>query len=699
MARDVSSCLPFPEGRYRDAVFDIGRVRGFLPVEDPSPVLPPSFQPLQNLLDALPLWLDGGARGILGTEGRIVDEVAALPNLLAEVEALTADKSVENGRALQVVFRGYTFLASAFLLEKAFYEQTPDGTYGKARRVLPAQVAQPLACAAEALDQQPWLDYHYSYALGNYVRIHPSKGFGWKNLKMAVRFTGTKDENGFVMLHVTINAKSGALLGAISDTLLGARRGDNHLMVSGLNSALETLRDMNLLRREMWKASRPDHYNDFRVFIMGVHGNTSIFGDGVVYEGVERFSGRPQTPRGQTGAQDDIIPTCDIFGGVTRFYPHNQLTEYLLDLRRYRPRVLQAFFNGLEEEIEMSGLPARVGGHAAAAALMLAFLEQIYVFRAGHWQFVLRYIMMATRHAVATGGTPITSWLPNQMGAVLDAMQALLDALNSDTGLHNASNAGDAPMAPHHHPHHAHPGRRVSDDAASVHHLAPLTPELVGRHHDEEEDEPADRCQGARAVAAPAWSETGVDAMEMGGSIPAHPSPASPHMAPTAPLGGSSGVHNTTISANALVGGSSACTCGAPVTPRSAGASSNSGTPTNPAQVCRRLRDELPPYHARLRIMVGLIIIIRSISIRSISIMQLLAIIWRVVAAGSRAKDTTTSTRSSHRRPWWPWRLATRPSGRTHARADKATEGATEVGRLLLASMVAVVAAAAAVAV
>ena len=43
---------------------------------------------------------------------------------------------------------------------------------------------------------------------------------------------------------------------------------------------------MNSRRREMWKASRWNHYNDFRVFIMGVKGNEELFGDGVIYEGV-----------------------------------------------------------------------------------------------------------------------------------------------------------------------------------------------------------------------------------------------------------------------------------------------------------------------------------------------------------------------------------------------------------------------------
>ena len=53
---------------------------------------------------------------------------------------------------------------------------------------------------------------------------------------------------------------------------------------------------------------------------------------------------------------------------------------------------------------------------------MLELLEEIYSFRNGHWQFVQKYIMQNTAYPKATGGTPITSWIPNQIKAVLLAM-------------------------------------------------------------------------------------------------------------------------------------------------------------------------------------------------------------------------------------------------------------------------------------
>ncbi|MCA6473363.1 MAG: hypothetical protein IM548_07100, partial [Chitinophagaceae bacterium] len=138
---------------------------------------------------------------------------------------------------------------------------------------------------------------------------------------------------------------------------------------------------------------------------------------------------------GQTGAQDDIIPMEDIFSGVTNFYPKNELTAYLLDLRKYRPVVVQHFFNDLEAQVKnihAEGMIGYLQEHSSATGLsrLLGILEQIYHFRNGHWQFVQKYIMANTPYAKATGGTPITSWLPNQITAVLQQMDAVLSLLD-----------------------------------------------------------------------------------------------------------------------------------------------------------------------------------------------------------------------------------------------------------------------------
>ena len=59
-------------------------------------------------------------------------------------------------------------------------------------------------------------------------------------------------------------------------------------------------------------------------------------------------------------------------------------------------------------------------------------MDQIYLFRNGHWQFVQKYILENTKYAVATGGTPITTWLPNQIEACLRYEKAILDQIDGN---------------------------------------------------------------------------------------------------------------------------------------------------------------------------------------------------------------------------------------------------------------------------
>ena len=51
---------------------------------------------------------------------------------------------------------------------------------------------------AKKLEIYPWLDYHYAYSLGNFVKKNPNGGLEWENLEMAVKFSGMDDERGFI---------------------------------------------------------------------------------------------------------------------------------------------------------------------------------------------------------------------------------------------------------------------------------------------------------------------------------------------------------------------------------------------------------------------------------------------------------------------------------------------------------------------
>ena len=54
------------------------------------------------------------------------------------------------------------------------------------------------------------------------------------------------------------------------------------------------------------------------------------------------------------------------------------------------------------------------------------------MFRKKHWNLTKKYIIQTIKHPVATGGTPITTWLPNQLGATLEYMNNVVLNIDQD---------------------------------------------------------------------------------------------------------------------------------------------------------------------------------------------------------------------------------------------------------------------------
>lgn len=407
--------------QYTDGFFNVSRESGFLPIRPPLKVLPSEYSELQNLINNLHVFQSENReeKGVLGIPNEIEKQLGLIPDYSSIIDKET-DVFV-----LQALYRAYTFLTSGFTLELAYQEFLSSGNYGIARQILPVNIAKPLVLVSGKLDVYPWLDYHYSYSLGNYVKKNPLGDLDWKNLDMACKFTGTSDEIGFIMVHVYINEVSPQLVESVMD--YGLNKSVTSLQMCG-----NVMQEMNRRRRDMWTASRHERYNDFRIFIMGIKGNDKIFGPGLVYDGC--FNNEPQQYRGQTGAQDSIIPMIDIFTGIVDFYPDNKLTEYLLDLRTYRPKCIQNFFVDLREHYKLNPLFKQLTHAKCYEGLvyLLKIVDEVYLFRNGHWQFVQKYIMSNTKYAFATGGTPITTWLINQIEAVLEYERVIIEHLNAN---------------------------------------------------------------------------------------------------------------------------------------------------------------------------------------------------------------------------------------------------------------------------
>jgi indoleamine 2,3-dioxygenase len=105
-----------------------------------------------------------------------------------------------------------------------------------------------------------------------------------------------------------------------------------------------------------------------------------------------------------------------------------------LDLRTYRPKCIQNFFVDLRNSYKENPLFKQLTDAKCYEGLvyLLKIVDEVYLFRNGHWQFVQKYIMSNTKYAFATGGTPITTWLINQIEAVLKYEQVIIEHLQTN---------------------------------------------------------------------------------------------------------------------------------------------------------------------------------------------------------------------------------------------------------------------------
>lgn len=125
------------------AAFMVSTTRGFLPRTEPIVTLPKEFDPVEDLLQSMPVTTLSGQPGLLAT-GQLGDAVEKLPDLSDAVE-----KYRDNLPMMNALYRDYSFLASAYLLEPCHMRFIKGEPYGLGRSFLPAQLSRPIARCAE----------------------------------------------------------------------------------------------------------------------------------------------------------------------------------------------------------------------------------------------------------------------------------------------------------------------------------------------------------------------------------------------------------------------------------------------------------------------------------------------------------------------------------------------------------------------
>ncbi|KAG0256117.1 hypothetical protein DFQ27_005892 [Actinomortierella ambigua] len=390
--------------------FMVGTENGFLPRQDPLERLPEEYKELEELLQKMSLTLPDGSPGLLA-QGKFGDACKSLPQY---------DLSkVTDSEVISALYRDYTFLASSYLLEPCDINYRKTGEYGLGRQVLPQNIAVPLVQVAEKIGAKPFMEYALSYALYNYRRVDKSKGLVWGNLELIRAFSGDPSEKGFIISHVTMVSHSGQLVANTLKTLEAATVHDRARFDQSLKNVVETYEAINREMDTMWERSLPSDYLKFRTFIMGTK-NQPMFPNGVIYEGCWE---EPVFFRGESGANDSMVPMGDNLLQLTENMPTNPLTAVLRDFRTYRPSNHAQFLEWVEKRARQVNVRRFAEQDPNSAVIYLAAVDQIRNFRNRHWSFTKEYIIKYTSHPVATGGSPIVTWLPNQLATVLRTME------------------------------------------------------------------------------------------------------------------------------------------------------------------------------------------------------------------------------------------------------------------------------------
>ncbi|NIQ39765.1 MAG: hypothetical protein GTN81_14435 [Proteobacteria bacterium] len=370
----------------RDAVqFDLSR--GFLPREDPLVRLPGAFDRWEDTAKNLPK--------ILGT-GRIRQIVGSLPPF--EVSKLADHGEFE--RAMVVL----SYLGHAYVWG------TPDPP-----SVIPKRLAVPWYEVSKQLGRPPVLSYA-SYALNNWTRFDSDGPITLGNISLTQNFLGGLDEEWFILVHVDIEAKAAPALSSLIPGQLAVKKRDAAALerhLATISSSLEAI--CQTLDRMPENCDPYIYYRRVRPYIHGWKDNPGL-PEGLIYEGVEEYNGKPQKFRGETGAQSSIIPSLDAALGIV--HRDDPLRTYLMEMREYMPPKDRDFVEAIERGSSYRPYVAEnTGKYPALRDKYNTCVRLIDRFRTRHLEYAGQYIQKQSQQRasnpteIGTGGTPFMNYL------------------------------------------------------------------------------------------------------------------------------------------------------------------------------------------------------------------------------------------------------------------------------------------------
>jgi indoleamine 2,3-dioxygenase len=264
---------------------------------------------------------------------------------------------------------------------------------------LPSFLAVPLVRLAQKLERPPILSYA-SYCLHNWRRLDRNGPIALGNIALLQNFSlsgdGKEDEDWFILVHVDIEARTGLALNAVHAAQSVIAKKDVAQMHKLLETTAAGLTAMNKTMMRMPEGCSAEVY--FRKVRPYIFGFTEVIYDGC-------FGDKPQSYRGETGAQSSIVPTMLAALGVV--HKDSLLTQHLRDMQNYMPRPHREF---ISQQVSVREFVIE-SKNRKLAEIYNECLRQLIVFRSRHLDYAVNYIEKKESNPIATGGTPYMPWL------------------------------------------------------------------------------------------------------------------------------------------------------------------------------------------------------------------------------------------------------------------------------------------------
>jgi indoleamine 2,3-dioxygenase len=335
-----------------------------------------------------------------------------LPKLLAtgkirhfldSILKVDVDRTTLNQMQLRRAMQIYSYLTHAYI----WGEPIPV-------KVLPSNIAVPFYKISQQLGRPPVLSYA-SYALDNWVKIHETEPIEIGNIMIWQNFLGGLDEDWFILIHIDIEAKAAPALAAIPIILDAITQDDFTTVITALENIKQAWTKINTTMNRMPEGCAPYiYYNRVRPYIHGWKNNSAL-PEGLIYEGVEAYGGKPQQFRGETGAQSAIVPTMDALFNIA--HQDDPLWQFLREMQDYMPPKHTNFIREVEK---LSTLRDFVKSHRDTVPQLRNLYNDcvslIEEFRTQHLKFAATYINQQTPKSnndtdIGTGGTPFMQYL------------------------------------------------------------------------------------------------------------------------------------------------------------------------------------------------------------------------------------------------------------------------------------------------